>query len=167
MRNLFYSLITFIIAVFFILLGLINIMIPWSGEVRYGLIRFILEDSLAISLFGFAFVIVGLALAIYILLGARRQYYHTKVGRHAVHIDQNVLDQYLNVYWKQLFPKAEIPYQISIRKNKIHLLVDLPHVPLLEQKPLLEKIKQDLQDLLVAKVGYDEEFYLAASFAKS
>ncbi len=164
MHNLFFSLISFIIAIFFVLLGIISVMIPWSEEVRYGLVRFILEDALAISLFGCAFIVVGLAIAVNILLNSRRKYYHLRSGCNAIGIDENVIQQYLTVYWQQLFPDHDIPYRLTIKHNKIHINVDLPHLPLQEQRQLLERIKQDLQQLFTGKLGYQEEFYLTASF---
>lgn len=164
MNNLFYSLISFIIAIFFILLGIVNIMIPWSDEVRYSLVKFILEDSLAISLFGFAFVVVGVAIAINILLNTRRKYYQLKMGTKAIKVDEAVISQYLAHYWKQLFPSTDTPCRLSIRKNKIHIVADLPFLPMLEQRQLLERIKQDLEALFEKQLGYKDEFYLSASF---
>lgn len=166
MTNFLSSLITFTIAIFFTLLGIVCVMIPWSGEVRFGLIRFILEDSLAISLFGLAFIVVGLAIVTYILLSSRRQYYHIKSGSHAVKVDESAIQQYLSLYWKELFPSQDVPCRLALKKNRIHITVDLPHVPLLEQRPLLEKVKQDLHEIFANNIGYEDEFFLSASFMK-
>lgn len=167
MYNFFYSLISFIIALFFILVGIVSIMIPWSENVRADLIRFILEDSLAISLFGFAFLVIGLAIVINILLNSRRSYYHVKSGESAIAVDEAVIQQYLTIYWKQLFPDSDIPYKLNLKKNRIHLSVDLPYHPQEEQRLLLERIRQDLRRLFSSQIGYADEFSLSASFQKA
>lgn len=167
MYYLFYSLISFIIALFFILIGIVSIMIPWSAGVRSDLIRFILEDSLTISLFGFAFVVIGLAIVINILLNSRRSYYHVKSGQSAITVDEAVIQQYLSLYWKQLFPQSEIPFKLNIKKNRIYLSADLPYQPIEEQRPLLERIRHDLRKLFSSHLGYDSEFSLSISFQKA
>lgn len=164
MYNFFYSLISFIIALFFILLGIVGVMIPWSANVRADLIDFILKDSLAISLFGFAFIVIGLAIVSNILLNARRSYYHIKSGDHAIAVDEAVIHQYLKHYWKQLYPDHDIPYQLTIKHNKIHLNIDLPYQSVAEQRPTLERIRQDLRRLLNNQLGYQDEFSLSAAF---
>lgn len=164
MNNLFYSLISFIIALFFILLGIIGVMVPWSPGVRTDLVQFILDDSLAISLFGFTSIVVGLAIAINILLNTRRQYYHIRSDSNAIAVDETVIQQYLNTYWKQLFPNNDIPNRLTLKNNKIHITVDFPHLPLSQQQVLLERIKNDLSQTFANMLGYHSEFYLSASF---
>ena len=113
MANLFYSLISFIIALFFIMAGIVAAMIPWSPIIRTALVNFLLDDALAISLFGFASIVIGLAIVVNILLGTRRRYYHIKTTLSSAFVDENVIHQYLATYWEQLFPGAEIPFQIG------------------------------------------------------
>lgn len=162
--NLFYSLINLAIAIFFLMLGLVAILLPWSPMVRTDLIQFILEDSIAIFLFGFVFLIVGLAIVIYTLLSTRRSYYRLKGGPQSVQIDEQVIQDYLDSYWKQLFPQTIVPNRLQIKKNKIHLIADLPYVPPSEQRNVLDRINNDLTDLFGSFLGYREPFYLSASF---
>lgn len=164
MNNLFYSLISLTIALFFLTVGVMCMMLPWSPMVRSDLIQFILEDSIAISLFGFAFLIVGLAVIINIAFSTKHSYYRVRSGPQSISIDEDIIQDYLNVYWKNLFPKSTVPNRLSIKKNKIHLVADLPYIPLREQKPLLEKIKSELSELFSSTLGYQDTFYLSASF---
>lgn len=164
MGHFFYSLITFIIALFFTMVGVVAVMIPWSTPVRDSLVQFILEDALAISLFGFAFIVIGLAIASYILIGTKRRYYHIKSKGGATVVDEAVIQQYLDTYWKQLFPKHEIPCRLTLKNNKIHVSVDFPYLPAADQRPLLERVKNDLNKTFTKILGYQEEFYLSASF---
>ena len=146
------------------MLGLVAVLVPWSPEVRSDIIQFILEDSIAIFLFGFVFIVVGLAIVISIILGTRRSYYRLKGGLQSVMIDEKVIQDYLDTYWKELFPKATVPNRLQIKKNKIHLTADLPFVPQNEQKAVLERIRNDLTEIFNSFLGYQEPFYLAASF---
>lgn len=154
------------VAFFFIVLGLIGILIPWFPMVRTDVIQFILEDSLAIFLFGFCFVIIGLGCVFYIALNSRRHYYHVRSGPYAVQIDENLIQDYLETYWKQIFPHSSVPSRLQLKKNKIHLTADLPFIPPEEQKATLEKIKEDLSQIFASFLGYKQTFYLSASFQK-
>src|SRR5271154_2175868 len=96
--NFFYSLISFIIALFFVLMGSFAIIIPWSEAVRTRLVRFILEDSLAISLFGFAVLVIGLSSLANIILNAKRKTYRLKSDSGLIDIEESVIQDYVNAY---------------------------------------------------------------------
>lgn len=164
MNHWFYSLISLFVALFFLLLGSLAIMLPWSPVARTDLVMFILEDSLAIFLFGFVFLAIGIAIVTQIILSARKNYYRLKSSPRAISVDEAVITNYINSYWKDLFPKTYIPSSLNLKKNKIHITADLPYIPQSEQKELLEKIKTDLDELLASLLGYRDIFYLSASF---
>lgn len=165
MYHFFYSLINLIIALFFSLLGIIAILIPWSGAVRMALIQFILEDSLAISLFGFAFLIIGVYTIVNIFLSAKRHTYRVKSAEGLVDVEETVIQEYVNTYCKKLFPEHEIPCRLQIKDNRIHLSIDFPHIPENEQRDLLNRIKSDLKYTFAQILGYRDQFYLNATFA--
>ncbi len=164
MSNLFHNLINLIIALFFMLIGIVGITIPWSINVRTLLTRFIFEDSLAISLFGFAFFFISLAMVTNLLFHFRQRHYTINSSNATTTVDEAVIQEYLNTYWKQLFPKNDIPCQLDLKENKIHIAVDLPYLPIQEQKPLLERIRKDLIKIFAKALGYSDEFFLSASF---
>lgn len=164
MNNFFYSLISFIVALFFILLGIIGILIPWSPGIRTDLVQFILNDYLVISLFGFATIIIGLSIAINILINTKRKYYHIRSDANAITVDETIIQQYLNAYWEELFPGSDIPSRITLKNNKIHISVDFPELPIGQQQLILERIKQDLRSKFAELLGYHNEFYLSSSF---
>lgn len=166
MGHILFSLLNFFIALFFTLLGILGILIPWSSAIRGELIRFILDESLAISLFGLAFLAIGLFAMINIYYNSRRNYYYIKSTDKSISVDEGLIEQSLDLYWNQLFPKAEIPCRVYIKNNRVHISVDLPPLPLQEQKPLLERIRQDVQSNLAKQLGYHDEFFLTASFPK-
>ncbi len=164
MNNIFYSLINLFIGIFFILLGIISAMLPWSTGIRTSLIQIILENSVVIFLFGFCFLVIGALIVVNILLNARRNYYHLRASACKVSIEETVIQDYLDNYWKQVFPQSKIASKLFLKKNKIYLTADLPYVPLTEQKIVLERIQTDLGELFLSYLGYRQPFYLSASF---
>lgn len=166
MYNFLYSIISFIIALLLILAGIIGLIVPWSDSVRTFLIKMIIEDSLAISLFGFTFIVIGTAIAAYILLNSRKSYYHIKTGDESVLVDEGIIQDYLMIYWKELMPEAQINSRVALKNNKIDISVDFPHVPPAGQRPLLERVRNDVREALFKFLGYHDEFQLHATFQK-
>jgi hypothetical protein len=164
MTNFIYSLITFLIAIFFVLLGFIGVLIPWSGAVRAEVISLVTEHSIAISLFGFTFIAIGIAVAFQILLATRLSYYQFTVGNDKVEVSEEVILKYLNGYWHSLFEGQEIPCNVSLKNNKIHVTADIPFVALPQQEDLLEKIQKELSELFFDFLGYRQEFHLEIGF---
>lgn len=164
--NVFYYLISFSLAVFFLFLGILGILLPLSPLIRTDLVQFILENSVAICLFGFGFTVIGLIMIINLYLGTKRTYYYIQTGHRLAAVDEAILQDYLDTYWKQLFPQHAIPSKLTLKKNKIKVIADLPYMPKEDQKQLLERIQQDLQETFYKLLSYTQEFTIAVSFAK-
>jgi hypothetical protein len=164
MNYFFYSIISFSVALFFIVLGVMGIIISWSIEVRNDLIQFIQRDSLLLPLFGLAFMFIGIAIAAYILINAKRKYYHIRSGNNAIKVDETIIQQYLDAYWKELFPGNDIPSRLTLKNNKIYITADFPNFPLAQQQLILERVKHDLRNTFAEMLGYHDEFYLSSSF---
>lgn len=164
MFNLLYYLIVFVIAIFFVCLGIIGAILPWSTGLRTDIIEFILANSIAISLFGFGFIIIGGTMILNMVLSSKKKYYHERIGSNLVTIDQTVIEHYLQSYWERLYPLQDIPTKLSIRKNKIKITADLPYKPRNEQEEVIAQIKQDLREIFTKILGYPHEFSLSLSF---
>jgi hypothetical protein len=164
MRHFFYSLISFIVALFFILLGIVGILLPWAPGVKSSIVNFIQEDGLFIFLFGLGLTIIGAAIATYIILSTRKRYYEIRSGDNLTTIDESLFQDYLNTYWKQLFPKFEIPNRVILKKNLIHVSADLPYIPDSQQKVLIERIEKDLNDIFNRILGRRHEYVISISF---
>lgn len=165
--KLFSSLISIVISIYFILLGIVCLFIPWIPKLWVKLTQLIIENKLAISLFGFIFLSVGAAILTYIITTSKQRYYRVRSGKSPIEVDEQLIQQYLDKYWKELFPDHEIPNHLQLKRNRIHLSVDLPFLPLPEQKPLLQRIESDLTELFEKVLGYRREFFISASFQKS
>lgn len=164
MSHFFYSLISFIIALFFIMLGVISVIMPWFPAMRSDLIQFLLENSIAISLFGLAFLTIGIVMVVNIILSTKRHYYEFKIGQHTVKVDEDLIQKYLQIYFQELFPTQEVPCRLIIKQNRLHITADLPYVPSKQRDVLIEKIQHDLKDLFNQQLGYTTDYYLSASF---
>lgn len=162
--NLLYSCISFAVSIFFILLGIIGLLLPWSDYLRADLVDFILGNSMAISLFGFGFLIIGLASLIYMIQGLKSRYYYVKVGKKSVIVHEEIIAEYLKTYWRQVFPGQEVSSRIVLKKKNLKLYADLPYVPKEEHQTLMNKIQEELQDIFVNILGYHNPFILALSF---
>ena len=162
--NLLYSTVSVVIGLFFILLGLLGILLPWSPHIRTDFIQFILENSIAISLFGFGFIVIGAIVVIEVYSNMRRKIYYVRRGKKSIIIDEEIMKNYLQSYWKQSYPKQDIPSRLLIKKNRIKIVAELPFVPKLEQESLVEHIQDDLQDIFSRLLGYSHDLVLAASF---
>lgn len=127
-------------------------------------LSFILQNSLLLFLFGLGVFIIGTALVIQIILSARTHYIVIRSGKNGVHIGEDVIESYLNSYWKELFPGREIPTRLLIKKRKIKVFADLPFIPEEDQKSLLEKVEEDLSKLFRDILGYPNELDLLISF---
>lgn len=164
LNRLFNSLISLVIAIFFLMLGVVSIMLPWSPSARADLIDLILQDSMVLAFFGLGFILIGLSIVIHIALNARHHYYHIKTGPYSIQVDESIIQDYLDSYWRQLFPYAEVPNRFMIKRNKIHITADLPYVPPSEQKILLKQSSDELAQLLESFLGYRQPLTLSASF---
>lgn len=165
MIHFFYSLFTFVVALFFVMLGFLGLMMQISYDIRSEIIGFILEDTLFIILFSIASLLIGVAIVFYQVANFKKRYVKIKSkNNHAFYLDEKLFQDYLKSYWKQLFPKNDIPNHIVIKKNKIFITSDLPYVPTTQQKTLIERIENDLKDIFTRLLGYHKEFIISISF---
>lgn len=160
----FHLAISFIIGAFFFAVGVFSIILPWSSHLQAATIRFLTENTLILSLFGLGFALIGLSLVIYTFLNTKHRYAYIKTGSHAVIIDENLIEQYLEAYWKERFPHQHIPFYLTIRKKSLQIVAHLPALPEAEQHLLLEGINHDFSSLFGDLLGYPHDVHLIASF---
>lgn len=164
MRHFFYYLASFVVALFFICIGIIFLFLPESGTMLHSLTEYLLQNSWISYLSSILFIAMGVVILINIKLSLKKQYYKIRTGGLLTCLDEHVFEQYLDTYWKELFPKNQVISRATIRKNKLHIEADLPHVPLSEQKPLLQQIEKDLNEILMKYLGYHQEYLISISF---
>ena len=167
MSNFFVFILSLVVGLFFIMLGIIGVMIPWDAGTRTAVVMFIFENSISIVLFGFAFIILGAVILVNLILGLRRRSYLLRSGKKPITLDESIIQDYINSYWRETFPAYEIPSRLTIKRNKIHVYADLPYVPRDQQRDFLENIRNELSDLFSRTLGYQQEFYLSISFQRN
>lgn len=163
----FYSLMSIVIALFFMMIGIVAAIIPWSDTIRNLLIQFLNENTIAISLFGLAFLLIGSALLAYNLQNTKRHYYYIRSGNDSISVDLGIIDQTLAAYWKNTFPKLDIPCHTYLKDNKIYITADLPYSAPDDQRKILKKIENEIGQLLERTLGYKDEFNLSISFSNN
>ena len=164
-RNWFYSSLAFCTALVLLLLGVVGMVIPWLPAIKESLLRFIEEDRLVITLIGFTLLVLGSLLITYLLARSKRRYYTIRSGNNSIAVHEYVLHEYLHSYLKQLFPENDIPFRLVIKRQKLLITADLPHMPAPEQSSLIGRINEDIGELLAKKIGYTRPFYLSVSFS--
>jgi hypothetical protein len=160
----FYLTISLVIGTFFLLLGAVSIALPWVTLLRDKIVQFILEGNLIFTLFGLGFFLIGLSILLYSLLSSKKQYVYLRTGNRSITLDEDLIQDYLETYWQERFPKHTIPSSFQIKKRAIHIKADFPFLPVLEQRAFLERIQHDFNDLFGRVLGYPHEIYLTASF---
>lgn len=163
----FHLAISFIIGTFFFTVGVFSIALPWSSHLQTATLRFLTENTLILSLFGLGFALVGLSIVIYTFLSTRHRYAHIKMGRQAITIDENLIEQYLEAYWKEKLPHYQIPFYLIIHKQSLQIVASFPSFSEVEQQLLLEGINQDFKGLFENLLGYPHDVHLIASFEAS
>ncbi|OJU79865.1 MAG: hypothetical protein BGO10_01585 [Chlamydia sp. 32-24] len=164
MPNFLYSLLLFIYSFLFILVGIVLMLLPFSLAIRESLIFFIQNHWSITFLFGFVIFTVGLATIFGIIFSKVPKYFtiHKHLG--LVEIDELVIQKYLDRYWKTLFPETDIAQTIEFKKNGLNVYVDLPTVALEDQKNLIERIDQEISQLLFDNLGFRGDLDLNLKF---
>lgn len=164
MTHLFYSLITVVIAFFFLLVGLVSFSLSFSTEIRTDFVQFILEDATVLPIFGITLLAIGIGILLNSFFSLRRRTYRISSGNYVTSLDENLFKQYLEAYWKQKFPRVDIPCKVNLKRNKIIVAADLPFVPIAEQTSVLEQIESDLSQILSQYLGYHRKYVINITF---
>lgn len=161
---MFPALVSLLVAFFFIVLGLMGMILPWSVTARTAVIEFLLLNTITLSIFGFFFFVVGVATIFYIFETSKRRYIRITKEGYKTEISEAVVNDYLSSYFRELFPRTDIPFKTELKKKRAEITIDLPFVTKDEQKDLLEKIEKELSNLFRDILGYRKELRLIISF---
>ena len=164
-KRFLYLFLSFIIGSFFLLLGIFSLILSWSPLFQERIFHFISENRLIFSLFGLGFALVGLSIIIYSSLQTGHRYVQIRTGDFSVNLDENVVKQYLETYWKDHFPQTQIPFSLTFKKHSLQIAAHFPSLPLEEQQKFLERVKKDFNDLFGRLLGYPYDVQLSASFS--
>ncbi len=160
-----YTLLSFILSLFFVAVGASALTIAISPYARAEAITFLLESTNLIILFGLLFIVIGIISFFYLVQSTKRKYYTLKSQKLEIDVSESVIIKYLKNYFRELYPYNDIPCQIELKKRRAEITADLPFVPLAEQKELLKKIEEDLNSIFRDQIGYRNELKVSISFS--
>lgn len=163
----FTLLINFILGTFFLIVGLVAILLPWFPDWQQAIIDFILNQHLILFLFGISFCLIGLSAFVYAFFSTQHQFISLETGNHAITVDESVIEAYLNSYFAKKFPQATIPFTFYLKKNVIQVQAHFPFLPIEEQKNFMETIQKELTQLFNELLGPSQTIDLIASFDPS
>lgn len=162
--GVFFTCIALLFVIFLCLGGIILCVLPWATKIRELLAHWVLDHSSVLALVGLGLLSLGVLLAVAMASMQRRRLYHLKMGDMSVAVSEELLEQYVVEYWKGLFPEVTVPTDVWVNARGIHISAELPSVPFEEQKPLLQRLEQELSEVFRLVLQRDEEFFLSASF---
>ena len=166
-NQLLQSLISSVTAFFFLLLGLMSVLIAMIPGMRLAITQFIMADTFFLPFFGLTLTSMGGGLLIRVFHQLQRQTYQIKGGSYLTEVDAEVIQSYINEYWKELLPNHEISSHISIKENRVIIEADFPFMDSLEQKQILESVQKDLDENLNRFLGYRDEYLLTINFQQN
>lgn len=160
-----YTLLSFILSLFFIAVGISSLAIAFSPFARTEVITFLLEHPNLIALFGLLFIAIGLISFFYLIQSTKRKYYTLKSQKLEIDVSESVISKYLRSYFRELYPYSDVPCQVELKKRRAEVTADLPFVPVNEQKELLKRIEEDLTAIFRDQIGYRNELKVSISFS--
>lgn len=160
----FYLTFSFIFGAFFLIIGLFGIVLPWSTYLQKATTNLVLNHTLILSLFGLGFALAGISIFVYAIINAGKKFVYIRTGSRSVQLDEALIEQCLQQYWKKQFPGKQIPFYTTIRKQTIQIVADLPALPEADQDAILERVKKDFAELFGEMLGYPNEVHFIAHF---
>ncbi len=160
--NLLFSAAQFVFCVLVILLGGFFIGLEHAPMLRYSLADFFSRSEVPFSFVGYFILSVGLVLLISFYFMHRGHYYQLKMGRREAYIDPAVVQGYVQEYWSKIFPEHNLDVVVNITKQQIiEMAVEFPSIVPEKQQAVLERAEQDLEQILLKRLGYQKEFLLS------
>jgi hypothetical protein len=158
--------ISLLLACFFLFLGLIILLLPWSTSMQEGFRYFMTIHVWTWSLLGAGFFLIGVSLLTYAFYSLQKTSYTLNIGKHSIEVSEKVLTGYLNNYWQHIFPEKHVASRLVLKQKGIKVSADLPYIELSEQKKLLQKIDNDLAQIFRDLLGYTPAITLRIEFER-
>lgn len=166
MGHLFFQMISYLLALFFVMLGILCTVIPWSEPMRRVLVDFLEHGWATLFFIGVGCLVIGLAVLINLSISGSRRYYAIRTGPSTISIDKALIEAYLKEYFSGRYPKRDIPCRVMVKRNHLQIAADLPNTPLSGQRDLLKDIEKEIRELLSTNIGYDKSLRLFISFGQ-
>ena len=144
--------------------GAFCFLLPWSPLMQNGLLSFIREHPLLFSLAGFIILGIGIGFILRSKVQAKQKFVMLRIGNRSISMTPDVVEYYLNRYWKEKFPQLTVLNQLAVDQDIIKIESQIPFIPKNERPQLLKESQFELQDLFQSVLGYTQEVHLAIHF---
>ena len=157
--NLIFSAVQFIFVVLVLLIGGFFVGLQHAPHLCNTIAAFFSKASAPFSLIGYCILGCGALLLMGFYVMYRGTYYTYKMGHHEVFVDVDLIQHYVQEYWKKCFPGQDLSVEIDLSKDqKIAVLVEMPLLSLEKQQEVLDRAEYDLSQILQKHLGYRKDF---------
>jgi hypothetical protein len=159
--NLIFSAVQFIFVVMLVLIGSLFLGFAHAPQFRYTIAQFFTEHSSSLSAMGWGIIGFACLLACGFFAMNRGSYYRIEMQRHQAGVEPEVVCQYVQSYWSEIFPELSGKTAVVLHgKRKIEIIAHIPNLNEEDFNCLLPKIEEELGILLAHAFGYRREFLL-------
>lgn len=156
--------VNFLLGLFFIVVGIAGLILPWSSTLQNALIELISYESSLLAILGFAFLCIGIALLAYVSMQKRGNRIFLRLKPHPIEVDQNLIVGALDVYWKEVLQGQSVFTQVIPGKKSLLIKAEMPPMNELQQEELLKKIQPELENLLHETIGIPHDIKVELHF---
>ncbi len=138
--------------------GILLILGAYMKNVQNNFIHLLLEYPNFLFSVGVGLLFFGTILLFGFYSMYKPRYFQIKMGASKVIVEENIIQDYIKNYWKEVFPNEKPHLDVIIcPKGVIEIITTSSH-----QNPdlFLQKIENELGALLKRKLGYEKEFIL-------
>ena len=159
--NLFFALILLCLGLFLLLLTPFKVQLE---PVLTLLVAYPSQHPWAIPFIAIAFCLFGLSLFSWTSSLLKKGHYETVTGSMKLWVEEGVFDKELRSYWEAKFLDPALSCRAFIRKNKLHIVAELPlQEDNKAKEKLLEKLREEIRSQLQKNIGYFGDFTFSLS----
>lgn len=161
--NPFVSALQFFLLCFLLFCGFFLVGVGVNPSLSFHVAKFLSERGAAFIYMGCALGGLGLCALFSFYRYARRSYYQVEMlqGGFKTSVELFLIRKNIEVYWKKLFPQAQLATHLFLHSNqKLELVAEMPPLPSKERHFLLERVEKELGAILSEQFAYEQEFLL-------
>ena len=144
--------------------GILLVALPLTHEYYEPLIGLISLYPWAAPLIGITLAAIGLSLFSWTSSLLRKGHYEQVPGIVKIWVEEGVFEKSLQSYWQAKFPEETLSCHAMIRKNKLHIIAEVPRLDdKKDKKELFEEVRGEIREDLYRTLGYTGDFTLALS----
>ncbi len=152
------------LATLFLCLGVFGFILPWSSSFQLFFLSFLYDHAFFFSFLHLILFLMGLSSIGWVFLRRRRKKLTIPLNQEGTSISSNIIQHYLQSYWRTLFPDEAIFFDFSLQKEILFIWAELESTYQPEQEILAERIQRDLEEIFTEVIGFHKKIVLSLSF---